>query len=85
MVSLLSLKGGAFHIGNEIENNTFVREEGSEAGVPHHYFDEQGIRDLFKKWKIVSLIEVVATYIETELDYLVNPFPYTKWNVIVQK
>lgn len=85
MVSLLSTKGGAFHIGKEIEKNTFVREEGSEAGVPHHYFDEQGIRDLFKKWKIVSLIEVVATYIETELDYLVNPFPYTKWNVIVQK
>ncbi len=85
MVSLLSTKGGAFHIGNEIEKNTFVSEEGSEAGVPHHYFDEQGIRDLFKKWKIVSLIEVVATYIETALDYLVNPFPYTKWYVIVQK
>lgn len=85
MVSLLSTKGGAFHTGKEIEKNTFVREEGSEAGVPHHYFDEQGIRDLFKKWKIVSLIEVVATYIETEIDYLVNPFPYTKWNVIVQK
>ncbi|MHB8062291.1 MAG: class I SAM-dependent methyltransferase [Ruminiclostridium sp.] len=85
MVSLLSTKGGAFHIGKEIEKNTFVREEGSEAGVSHYYFDGQGIRDLFKKWKIVSLIEVVVTYIETELDYLVNPFPYTKWNVIVQK
>lgn len=85
MVSLLSTKGGAFHIGKEIEKNTFVREDGSEAGVPHHYFDEQGIRELFKKWKVVSLAEIVITYIETELHYLSNPFPYTKWNVVVKK
>jgi ubiquinone/menaquinone biosynthesis C-methylase UbiE len=85
MVSLLSTKGGAFHMGKEIEKNTFVDEDGIEAGVPHHFFDEQGIRDLFSKWKIVSLAEVVTTYIETEIDYLGNPFPYTKWNVIAQK
>lgn len=86
MVSLLNTKSGRADIrGKEIEKNTFVREDGSEAGVPHHYFDEQGIRDLFKKWKIVSLTEVVVTYIETELQYLDNPFPYTKWNVIMKK
>lgn len=86
MVSLLSTTAGRPDLrGEEIEKNTFVREDGSEKGVPHHYFDEQGIRDLFKKWKIVSLTEIVVTYVETDLDFSVNPFPYTKWNVIVKK
>ncbi|WP_425447366.1 class I SAM-dependent methyltransferase [Dethiothermospora halolimnae] len=86
MASLLSTTAGRPDLrGEEIEKNTFVREDGPEAGVPHHYFDEQGIRDLFKKWKIVSLTEIVVTYVETDLDFSVNPFPYTKWNVIVKK
>ena len=86
MVTLLSTKGGAYGEGNEIEKNTFVRENWSEAGVPHHYFDEQEIRALFKQWKIVVLVEQVYTYLETEPDYYeTNPFPYTKWNIIVQK
>lgn len=86
MVSLLNTKSGRADLrGKEIEKNTFVREDGSEAGVPHHYFDEQGVRDLFKKWKIVSLVEVIVTYLEVELDFLDNPFPYTKWIVIVKK
>lgn len=86
MVSLLNTKSGRVDLrGEEIEKNTFVSQDGPEAGVPHHYFDEQGIRDLFKKWKIVSMAEVVVTYIEQNINYLSNPFPYTKWNVIVQK
>ncbi|MDP4121202.1 MAG: methyltransferase domain-containing protein [Bacillota bacterium] len=83
MVSLISTKSGSSFHGKEIEKNTYVTEEGSEAGVPHHYFDEQGIRDLFKKWKIISLVEIESTYIETNIDFSINPFPYTKWNVIV--
>jgi len=86
MASLLNTKSGRVDLrGKEIEKNTFVRQDGPEAGVPHHYFDEQGIRDLFKKWKIVSMAEIVVTYIEENINYLSNPFPYTKWNVIVQK
>ena len=71
--------------GKEIEKNTFVRMDGSEAGVPHHYFDEQELRDLFKKWKVISLAEVIVTYLKAEIDFSDNPFPYTKWNVIVKK
>lgn len=86
MVSLLNTKSGKAHLrGKEIEKNTFVRDDDSEAGVPHHYFDEQGIRELFKKWKIISLADIDVTYIEENIHYLSNPFPYTKWNVIVQK
>jgi SAM-dependent methyltransferase len=86
MASLLSTKsGGAHRKGNAIEKNTFVEADGPEAGVAHHYFNEQGIRDLFGKWRIESLVEIVTAYIEMELDYAVNPFPYTKWNVIAKK
>jgi SAM-dependent methyltransferase len=86
MASLLSTKSGKKELrGKEIENNTFVNENGPEAGVPHHYFDEQGIRELFKKWQIISLADVDVTYIEENIHYLSNPFPYTKWNVIVKK
>lgn len=86
MVSLLSTKAGRADLrGKEIEENTFVREDGPEKGVPHHYFNEQGIRDLFKKWKIISLVDISVTYIEENIDYSISPFPYTKWNVIVQK
>lgn len=86
MISLLSTKSGKKGLrGKEIENNTFVMENGSEAGVPHHYFDEQGIRELFRKWEIVSLADIDVTYIEEKIHYLSNPFPYTKWNVIVKK
>jgi ubiquinone/menaquinone biosynthesis C-methylase UbiE len=86
MVTLLSPKAGAYCQGCEIEKNTFVKNDGAEAGVPHHYFDEIDLRDLFNAWKIVILAEQVYTYLETEPDfYITNPFPYTKWNVIVQK
>lgn len=44
MVSLLSTRSEKKGLrGKEIEKNTFVMENGSEAGVPHHYFDGQGI------------------------------------------
>jgi len=86
MVTLLSTKGGAYGQGCEIEENTFVKNDGFEAGVPHHYFDEKDVRDLFNGWKIVILAEQVYTYLETEpYFYMTNPFPYTKWNIIVQK
>lgn len=86
MVTLLSTKGGAYGKGIEIEENTFVRDDGEEAGVPHHYFDETEIRLLFKEWKIVYLVEQISNYIEIEPNYYeTNPFPYTKWGVIVKK
>lgn len=86
MVSLLSTKAGRADLrGKETEKNTFVREDGPEKGVPHHYFDEQGIRDLFRKWKIVSLVHIDVNYAEQIMHQSINPFPYTKWNIIVQK
>ena len=38
--------------------------------VPHHHFDEPGIRDLFKKWELMSLAEQVITYLERGEDFV---------------
>lgn len=41
MASLLNTKSGSIEIrGKEIEKNAFVSQDGPEAGVPYHYFDE---------------------------------------------
>lgn len=87
LLTLISSKASPNHYrGVEIEKSTFVREDGDEKGVPHHYFDEEEIRELFKKWEIVTLVEQVNTYIDVEPDfYKTNPFPYTKWGIIVKK
>jgi hypothetical protein len=86
LVSLLSTKSGHHYKGLQIEHNTYIEDDGFESGVPHHYFDEVGIRALFKDWKILILAEIEVNYIETENEfYKNNPFPYTKWNMLVMK
>jgi SAM-dependent methyltransferase len=86
MTSLISIKSGLEDKGTLVEPNTFIHNQGAESGVPHHYFDEAEIRDLFENWKILILAEIEVNYIETEKEfYKNNPFPYTKWNVLVMK
>jgi hypothetical protein len=86
LLSLISTKSGTDGEGLEIERNTFVSDEGLEAGVPHHYFDRDEISSMFSKWTTVILAEVVVTYLETEKEfYNSNPFPYTKWNLLLRR
>jgi 2-polyprenyl-3-methyl-5-hydroxy-6-metoxy-1,4-benzoquinol methylase len=86
LATLISTKSGGNEKGREIEKNTFISDEGLEAGVPHHYFDYSEIKSLFKGWEVCILAEVVATYVETETEfYKQNPFPYTKWNLLMKK
>ena len=86
MASLLSTKSDQNNKEMQIEPNTFVEDQGFESGVPHHYFDEEEIIALFQDWKICILAEVTVNYLEAEDEfYKNNPFPYTKWNVLVTK
>lgn len=86
MASLLSTKSGQQDKGRQIEPSTYIYDQWAESGVPHHYFDETEIRDLFNGWKFLILAEIEVNYIETENEfYKNNPFPYTKWNVLVTK
>lgn len=82
-----STKADLYGKGEEIEPDTFVcPQRWGEKNIPHHHFDESGIRDLFKKWELVSLAEQVITYVERGTDFIdYNPFPYTTWGVLARK
>jgi cyclopropane fatty-acyl-phospholipid synthase-like methyltransferase len=86
MGTLKSTKADSYGSGQEIEPNTFIPDEGKEKGIIHHFTDEAEIRELFKKWEVISLAEQVVTYVgrgENFLEY--NPFPYTNWEVLARK
>ena len=86
LASIISMKADSYGTGEELEPNTFIQKDGSESGIPHHYFDEAGIRALFDKWELVVLAESIMDYKERNLDnYLKNPFRYTNWNLVARK
>jgi SAM-dependent methyltransferase len=44
-----------YGLGREIEPDTFVMDEGAEAGVPHHYVDESSLRELLQGFELLEL------------------------------
>lgn len=86
LATLKSVRADSFGAGREIEPGTFVGDSGWEAGVPHHYFDERGIRRAFAGWDLLALVEQRCEYAERCPDFLdVNPFRYTAWGVLARK
>jgi len=86
VASVMSTKADGYSKGQEIEPQTFVQDDGFEAGVPHHYFDEASLRALLAKWELLSLAEQVVTYVERGENFLeYNPFDYTKWLILARK
>jgi len=55
LVNFLSKRTYSYRDGLEVEENTFLRQEGSEKGVLHHFSDKDEIAQLFKDFKVVSL------------------------------
>lgn len=86
MVNLKSTNADSYGEGEEIEPNTFAPLDGAEAGLPHHFFDEDEIRELFEKWEIQILVERIMTYRQRCDNFFeANPFHYTTWCVLAQK
>jgi len=87
MANVMSVKSMGHHgTGREIEPHTFVNDDGHEAGVPHHFFDEDRLRSLLKAWEIVVLAEQVVSYKERSKDTpRINPFSYSFWGFVVRK
>jgi SAM-dependent methyltransferase len=84
--TFLSDKAGNYGQGTALEPGTFVMDDGPESGVPHHFFDEAGIRKLFKDWELLILAEEITRYVETaERFWEWTPFRFTKWNVLARK
>lgn len=51
LVNFLTKRTYIYRKGIEIEKNTYMRDEGIEKGVLHHFIDEKKIKQLFKEFK----------------------------------
>ena len=86
LATMKSTRADWFGKGTEIEPGTFAHDSGPEAGVPHHYFDEAGIRSALAAWELVSLVELRCDYAERPNGGPgMNPFRYTAWGVLAEK
>lgn len=88
MANVMSVNSMAGHHGSgrEIEPYTFVHDDGHEAGIPHHFFDEDRLRSLLKAWEIVVMVEQVVSHKETSKDApKINPFSYSFWGFVARK
>jgi SAM-dependent methyltransferase len=47
-------EGGPFE---EIEPATYIPQTGSEAGLPHHIFDEENLRYEFRKFEVLEITQ----------------------------
>jgi ubiquinone/menaquinone biosynthesis C-methylase UbiE len=86
MANVMSVKSMGHHgEGREIEPYTFVNDDGHEAGIPHHFFDENRLRSLLKAWEIIVLVEQIVSYKEESNDTpRINPFSYSFWGFVVR-
>ncbi len=85
MLNLISTKANSYGQGREIEPGTYLREDEVEGGIPHHYFDEEGVRELFANWKIEILAENIVKYLEKSNNFSdSNPFSWTNWSLLAK-
>jgi SAM-dependent methyltransferase len=56
LATVQSKRGYRHGKGQEIEPDTFIPDTGLDAGIPHHFFDEAGLLDLFAAFTVVSLV-----------------------------
>lgn len=50
-----SKRGHRYGQGQQLEPDTFITISGADAGIPHHFFDEAGLRDLMPAFVILEL------------------------------
>jgi len=53
----LSMHDGAYGLGEELEPNTFLPKIEPDGDIPHHFFTEEELRDVFRGFEIKSLTE----------------------------
>jgi SAM-dependent methyltransferase len=56
LATVQSKRGYRHGKGQEIEPDTYIPDTGLDAGIPHHFFDKAGLRDLFAAFAIISLV-----------------------------
>ena len=84
-VTLGSIADPRFGFGLELDERTFAPGDGPEKGIPHAYFDRDGIVELLRGYAIESLEEVDATGI---VGHWAHPDPKLRivhWFVVGRK
>jgi SAM-dependent methyltransferase len=59
-ITLGSIEDERFGLGLALDDNTFAPGEGDEQGIPHAYFDRDGVVELLRGFEIRSLEHVDA-------------------------
>jgi SAM-dependent methyltransferase len=59
-VTLGSIHDARYGVGEAIDVSSFAPVSGEEQGVPHVFFEEDGVRDLARRFAVESLEEVDA-------------------------
>ena len=39
----------------QVEDGTFIPQSGPESGIPHHYFTEEELHEVFRNFKILEM------------------------------
>jgi SAM-dependent methyltransferase len=55
LLTLISTRSYRFGQGREIEPGTFIPTTGPDAGLPHHFFDQEGARSLLARFSVSEL------------------------------
>jgi SAM-dependent methyltransferase len=63
-VSVISERDSAFGQGREVEDQTWLVEEGFERGIPQAFFDQDRIRSEFGRFKTESMVLCESTALE---------------------
>jgi SAM-dependent methyltransferase len=80
LLTVQSKRGYSYGHGPQLEPDTFLRDVGADAGVPHHYFDEPALRKLFAAFNVVSITPLESVHIQEGQRYL-----SAHWLVVVER
>ncbi|MFQ6086796.1 MAG: class I SAM-dependent methyltransferase, partial [Candidatus Bathyarchaeia archaeon] len=73
LTDLHSKRSSRYGEGIEVEENTFMQENGPERGVIHHFVDKNELRELLGNFRIVDLEareKVVGSYLRSRFIVL---------------
>lgn len=59
-ITLGSIGDARFGFGTALDDNTFAPGDGDEAGIPHAYFDRDGVRELLRGLFTLESLEEVG-------------------------
>ena len=55
LLTVQSKNGWRHGRGKQVEPGTYIPASGADAGVPHHFFSDQDLRELFAQFTVVEL------------------------------